>query len=103
VINPSIGANGTSLNADYQKELPNLTSRSNVITVGYVNTNLASRNILDVAHDINSYGLLKGNLSIDGIFLDQTPTTFTNDSLSYLNQIDNFVKTHSGFSGKNIV
>jgi len=105
VINPSIGAgNGTSLlNADYQTALPNLTSRSNVITVGYVNTDVASRNIEDVVNDINLYGSLNGTLALDGIFFDQTPYAFTNDSLNYQTQIDHAVKANSGFSGMNIV
>jgi len=95
--------NGTFLNADYQEALPNLTGRSNVITVGYVSTNLGSRNITDVADDINSYGSLEENLAIDGIFFDQTPTIFTNDSLNYMTELDEFVKQHPGFSGLNIV
>ena len=95
--------NGTFLNADYQEALPNLTGRSNVITVGYVSTNLGSRNITDVVDDINSYGSLEENLAIDGIFFDQTPTIFTNDSLNYMTELDEFVKQHPGFSGLNIV
>jgi hypothetical protein len=104
VINPNMGAeNGTSLNADYLNALPNLTSRENVIIVGYVNTNVASRNIEDVANDINSYGSLNGNLAIDGIFFDQTPFLFTNDSFDYMNQLDDIVKAHSGFGGMKLV
>lgn len=96
--------NGTSLNADYQEALPNLTGRSNIITVGYVGTNMGSRNITDVANDINSYGSLEEiNLAIDGIFFDQTPTIFTNDSLNYMTELDTFVKQHPGFNGMNIV
>ena len=104
VINPNMtDGNGTFLNADYQEALPNLIGRSNVITVGYVSTNLGSRNITDVADDINSYGSLEENLAIDGIFFDQTPTIFTNDSLNYMTELDEFVKQHPGFSGLNIV
>jgi len=104
VIDPSVGGgNGTSLDESYRNALPDLTERSNVITVGYVDTNLTLRNITDVINDIESYGSLEGNLTFKGIFFDQTPITFTNDSLDYLNQIDDFVRGYNGFGGVNFV
>jgi len=104
VIDPSVGGgNGTSLDQDYMDALPYLTENSNVIMVGYVDTNLATRNITDVTNEIESYGSLTGNLTFDGIFFDRTPTIFSNDTLNYLNQINDFVRQYPGFGGTNFV
>ena len=105
VIHPTLDSGNGTVPVDpaYQNALPNLTSRSNVVTVGHVDTNFALRNINDVLMDVNLYGSLKGNLEIQGIFFDHTPTAFTNNSLNYLNQIDSAVKDHSGFRGKKLV
>ena len=64
----------------------------NVRTVGYVSTNWGKRDIGEVLKDINVYAgwervsKLK-DLKVEGVFLDETPATFSVDGLRFLEKV----------------
>ena len=71
------------------------------MTVGYVSTNNATRDINAVFNDVSTYASwsanVTSNFTIQGIFFDQTPIVYTNDSAAYMDRVDNFVKQQVGF------
>jgi hypothetical protein len=108
IINPDNGpGNGTLLDKNFQQQLPILNSMGNVMTLGYVTTNYTSRNINEVFDDIGTYALWSGNgtsnFTLHGIFLDETPSSFTEESSEFMNRTDGFIKQQTGFGGVNFV
>lgn len=77
------------------------------MTLGYVPTNYTHRDINDVFNDITTYASWSDNatpnLGVHGIFLDETPSDYTDESSNFMNRTDNFVKQQAGFSGVNFV
>jgi Spherulation-specific family 4 len=105
VVNPNNGqGNETLSDPVYITELQKVNNRSNVITVGYVSTEYGTRNISDVFDDVDTYALYsRSNVTMDGIFFDQTPFVYGNESAAFMDQINNYVKQHGGFGGDNFV
>ena len=80
----------------YTREIPLLSAHRNVRTVGYVSTSWGNRTLSSVLQDISTYsGWSKSSvqgLSIQGIFLDETPAVFTASGLKFLNAVGAVIK-----------
>ena len=51
----------------------------------------------------STYSSKNINFGLDGIFFDEAPNNYTESGQSYMNQIDQYVKTNTGFGGVNYV
>ena len=105
MINPNAGSI-KPIDAQYARELPKLDNYSNIMTIGYVHTTQATRNISDVLQDIDTYAnwpSYPSNYSVHGIFFDEAPVYYSEEAVSYMKQIDDYVKQHDGFNNKNMV
>ena len=107
IINPNNGpGNGTVVDANFQTELRKLAGISNIRTVGYVPIRWTTRNMTTVLSDVSTYASwanFSDDYELDGIFFDETPNNYSANAVSYLNNIDDYVKGHSGFRGLNYV
>jgi hypothetical protein len=102
IINPSSGPGTTSLpDSDYSREIPKLNAFANVKTVGYVSTNWGKRDFNEVLKDISVYSgwerisKVKG-LCVRGVFLDETPATFSVDGMKFLEKVKAALKFQPG-------
>jgi hypothetical protein len=107
IINLDNGpANSTFLDANFQRELPKLDRRQNVMAVGYVKTVNGARPAGDVFHDVDRYASWVDNATshyvFQGIFFDETPSVYTKENDLFMRQIDDYVKHHKGL-GRNFV
>jgi len=107
IINPDSGpGNNTLLDENYRREIPKVNEMSNALTVGYVRTNYTNRNISDVLDDVKTYASwdqVAANCTLQGIFFDETPSTFNVKVGTYMAQIDGFVKQSQGFGEQKFV
>ena len=98
--------NETLLDANFQRELPELDRRQNVMAVGYVKTVNGTRPMENIFHDIDGYASWVDNATsryvFQGIFFDETPSVYTEENNLFMCQIDDYVKHHKGF-GRNFV
>ncbi|KAJ5766619.1 uncharacterized protein N7511_004235 [Penicillium nucicola] len=98
VINPGNGPGPDSLpDANYTREIPNLSSYENVRLLGYVYTSYAKRNVSAIRKDIQTYAdwptnSSNPNLAVQGIFFDETPQQYDAQTLTYLQGLTDFVK-----------
>ncbi|KAJ5306429.1 hypothetical protein N7508_005444 [Penicillium antarcticum] len=98
VINPGNGPGPDSLpDANYTREIPNLSSYENVRLLGYVYTSYAKRNVSSIRKDIQTYAdwptnSSNPNLAVQGIFFDETPQQYDTQTLTYLQGLTDFVK-----------
>jgi hypothetical protein len=101
VINPASGpGEGNGPDANYTKEIPVLNSYPNVRLVGYVSTNYTNRNLTLALDDIATYASWAENatyrgLDMQGIFLDETPTQYTDASAHFLEACALAVRSNS--------
>ncbi|PMD37236.1 cell surface spherulin 4-like protein [Hyaloscypha variabilis F] len=102
IINPTSGPGTTSLpDSDYSRETPKLNAFPNVKTVGYVSTNWGKRDFNEVLKDISVYSgwerisKVKG-LCVRGVFLDETPATFSVDGMKFLEKVKAALKFQPG-------
>ncbi|KAK4561666.1 hypothetical protein LTR86_004345 [Recurvomyces mirabilis] len=106
IINPSSGpGNASTPGADYVAAIQKLNSFSNVQSVGYVHTSLATRPIDEVLADISVYTGWSHttNLTMHGIFFDEMPVNYSAATADYVGQIDVAVKTSQGISSPRLV
>ena len=102
VINPGSGPGPNALpDANYTREIPILTSYSNVRLLGYVHTTYATRNISLVRKDIETYSAWPDTssnpkLAVQGIFFDETPQKYSEDAFNYLQNLTDLVKGLDG-------
>lgn len=101
VLNPCSGPCVGSLpDAVYLAEVPKLHQYPNIRTLGYVATHYTEKPIQDVLEEINIYSTWptvtnnKG-MRVEGIFLDETPTTFSQETYAYLELAKNSIKNSS--------
>lgn len=90
---------GVLPNEAYGKAIGTLKSFDNVRTIGYVATTWCERNLSSVLDDIAAYsfwGIYSPLLALDGIFVDETPTKYTPDYVSYLQTISQAVHNSPG-------
>lgn len=103
VINPGNGPGPNSLpDANYTREVPALASYPNVRLLGYVHTTYATRNISLARRDIETYAAWptassNPNMTVRGIFFDETPQEYSAQSLAYLRNLTDLVKDQDGF------
>ncbi|PYH93796.1 cell surface spherulin 4-like protein [Aspergillus ellipticus CBS 707.79] len=109
VINPGSGPGPNTLpDANYTREIPKLASYGNVRLLGYVATTYAKRNLSLVRRDIETYAAWPTNgsnpdLAVRGIFFDETPQQYDDDTLAYLQELTSVVKTTSGLGPDHFV
>ncbi|KAE9364773.1 hypothetical protein N431DRAFT_421961 [Stipitochalara longipes BDJ] len=93
IINPSSGPGSSAIpDQHYTREIPKLNAFPNVKTVGYVSTNWGKREISEVLKDISTYSGWERNskvkgLRVEGIFLDETPATFSLEGMKFLEKV----------------
>jgi len=103
VINPCSGpCRGSRPDQVYLNEIPKLKSYDNIRTLGYVATNYTDKIIDDVLADINTWATWPNmynntKLKMDGIFLDETPSTYDTSAYRYLEKARNAVKNGTRF------
>jgi hypothetical protein len=76
--------------------------------VGYVSTNYCKRPISEVLKDVKSYGAWSEDekwpgLGVEGIFFDETPNVYSEESKTYLDAITKAVKDNTGILGHKLV
>lgn len=113
IVNPNSGPGNNTLGTDanFIREIPRLNSYANVRTIGYVRTGWTTRDIDIVLSEVSTYAswsnstYSSGPISyeLSGIFFDEAPNNYTTNGQTYMNRIDQFVKTNSGFGGVNYV
>jgi hypothetical protein len=86
----------------YLDEIPKLRTFENIRPLGYVATNYASKNLSAVTAEINTYAnwpLLTNNtkMKVDGIFFDETPSTYSSDKYQYLKTASQLVRNSTKF------
>jgi hypothetical protein len=90
---------GALPNYEYSHAIGTLNSFHNIRTVGYVATTWCARDLSSVINDVNVYsfwGQYDGSLAMDGIFVDETPTHYSPESISYLRTIAHAVRSSNG-------
>jgi hypothetical protein len=86
----------------YLNEIPKLDAYPNIRTLGYVATNYTNKIIDDVLADINTWAMWPNTfnntkLKIDGIFFDETPSTYNPSAYKYLDRASKAVKNGTRF------
>jgi hypothetical protein len=105
VINPASGPGPGSIpDANYTREIPLLNAYANVRTVGYVSTDYARRDLRSILRDIDLYSgwaeVTTADLSVRGIFLDETPTQYDGASAECLGAVARHIQSAPAL-GKN--
>ncbi|KAE8441933.1 hypothetical protein EG329_004141 [Mollisiaceae sp. DMI_Dod_QoI] len=102
IINPNSGPGGPGLDANYTRDIPRLNSYGNVQAVGYVSTNYTNRDLSLVQGDIDTYASWAQNsttkgLGMQGIFLDETPSEWSNASAAFYASVTNYIRASTEF------
>jgi hypothetical protein len=105
VVNPASGpGSGSAPDANYTREIGHLNTYANVRTVGYVSTAYAKRNLGAILRDIDVYStwteIATADLSVQGIFLDETPAQYDDASAEYIGTVAAHIRSASGL-GRN--
>lgn len=107
IVNPDDGPGSNDLpDANYVTAIKTLNASPNVQVIGYVHTSYATRAAEQVIADVVRYAswpLNSPGLHVDGIFFDEAPHAYSNDTAAYLSRIDNAVKTADGIQGTKTV
>ncbi|KAL5119596.1 hypothetical protein ACEQ8H_002442 [Pleosporales sp. CAS-2024a] len=112
IVNPSSGPGAASLpdGQDYQREVPKLTAAPNVTTVGYVRIDYCRKPLHDVCEEIDRFagwftqhGTDVPGMSVDGIYLDETPNHFSPGRKLYLEALYTHIKGKEGLLGQRLV
>jgi hypothetical protein len=86
----------------YLDEVPKLRSHPNIRSLGYVATHYAEKHIEDVLAEIDVYARWPRitnitNMRVDGIFLDETPSTYDAEEYEYLKIASQAVRNGTTF------
>ncbi|KAF2650084.1 hypothetical protein K491DRAFT_609548 [Lophiostoma macrostomum CBS 122681] len=109
IVNPCSGPCIASLpDKYYLDEIPKLRTFENIRPLGYVATSYASKNLSAVTAEINTYAnwpLLTNNtkMKVDGIFFDETPSTYSSDKYQYLKTASQLVRNSTKFRDRFVV
>ncbi|KAL5327305.1 hypothetical protein ACEPPN_004999 [Leptodophora sp. 'Broadleaf-Isolate-01'] len=109
VVNPASGpGDGPVPDGNYTRDIPRLNSYPNIRTVGYVSTSWTNRNISLALADIQTYSKWATNstipnLGMRGIFLDETPATWTAESQEYLENVASAIRSDSGLGSDPLI
>lgn len=103
ILNPCSGpCLGSLPDQVYLDEIPKLRAYPNIRTLGYVATHYSEKNIENVLAEIDIYARwpkLTNNtkMRVDGIFFDETPSTYHADDYEYLKQATRAVRNATTF------
>ncbi|KKY15753.1 putative cell surface spherulin 4-like protein [Phaeomoniella chlamydospora] len=108
IINPASGPGSTVYpDSNYIAGVAKLNSYSNTKLLGYVPTTYARRSQSSVLSDIDRYAKWStykaADIHMDGIFFDETPSTYTSAAASYMSTISARVKSSLGSANNYIV
>ncbi|KAF1812159.1 cell surface spherulin 4-like protein [Eremomyces bilateralis CBS 781.70] len=107
VINPASGpGDGPLPDYNYTREIATLNTFDNVRTIGYVATTYGKKSLEAVMQEIDRYAnwaLLDPALELSGIFLDETPTLYTDANGAYLPMIQTNIKNTVGLGSGLVV
>jgi len=111
IINPNSGpGDGSRPGHDYEREVPRLTSKPNVTTIGYVRVDYCKKPLHDACEEIDRFagwvtkhGSDVPGLSVDGIYVDETPNHFSAGRKLYLEALHKHVKGKDGLLGQRLV
>jgi hypothetical protein len=89
----------------YLDEIPKLREYPNIRTLGYVATHYADKPLQDVLAEIDMYAKwpkIANNtkMRVDGIFLDETPSTYSADEYQYLKTASQAVRNGTTFKDR---
>jgi hypothetical protein len=89
----------------YLDEIPKLRAYPNIRTLGYVATNYAEKPIDDVLGEIGMYAKWPKlsndtKMRVDGIFLDETPSTYDVEEYEYLKIATQAVRNGTTFKDR---
>jgi hypothetical protein len=89
----------------YLDEMPKLRAYPNIRTLGYVATNYADKPIDDVLAEIGMYAKWPKlsndtKMRVDGIFLDETPSTYDAEEYEYLKIASQAVRNGTTFKDR---
>jgi hypothetical protein len=89
----------------YLDELPKLRAYPNIRTLGYVATNYADKPIDEVLAEIGMYAKWPKlsndtKMRVDGIFLDETPSTYNAEEYEYLKVASQAVRNGTTFKDR---
>jgi hypothetical protein len=89
----------------YLDEIPKLRAYPNIRSLGYVATHYADKPIESVLAEIDIYSRwpkLTNNtkMRVDGIFLDETPSTYSADEFDYLKRASQAVRNGTTFKDR---
>lgn len=89
----------------YLDEIPKLRSYPNIRTLGYVATHYADKPIENVLAEIDTYAKWPKvsnitKLRVDGIFLDETPSTYDAGEYEYLQAASRAVRNATTFKDR---
>ncbi|KAK6615660.1 hypothetical protein H4I95_00812 [Botrytis cinerea] len=100
VVAPNLAFTDPDVN--YVAGLTNLSSYTNVLTLGYVYTSYGDRDVLEIEAEIDKYvGWNSPNeLPIGGIFFDESPSN--NSTFSYMSNLTTYAKASLG-AGKDYI
>ncbi|KEQ65809.1 uncharacterized protein M437DRAFT_72668 [Aureobasidium melanogenum CBS 110374] len=94
IVNPNNGPGGSPPDSNYIANISQLNTYSNANMLGYVHTSYGNRSLSAISSDIDTYQrwstYTNYNISLGGIFVDESPTTM--DHYSYMATIYNKVK-----------
>jgi len=78
-----------------ESEIANLTRLKHVVLVGYIDVDDGNQAVEVVQAQIDRYANLRNtasNLTLDGVYFDQTPSEGSNTDVEYLKQITSYAK-----------
>ncbi|KEQ96512.1 hypothetical protein AUEXF2481DRAFT_87898 [Aureobasidium subglaciale EXF-2481] len=103
IVNPNNGPGGSLPDSNYIANITMINAHPNVNILGYVHTSYGSRDLSDIASDIDTYQswstYTNSNISLGGIFVDETPASL--DNYDYMANI--FDKVKSTMTNGNLV
>lgn len=107
VVNPANGP-GPSPYPDqqYTAQVEKLNACFNIITIGYIRTGYATKDIADVIAEVSTYAGWASNstkLAMHGIFFDETPHVYSAAAAEYMRTINQAVKDATGLQGDRTV
>lgn len=106
ILNPCSGpCLGSLPDQVYLDEIPKLRAYPNIRTLGYVATHYAEKDIGQVLAEIDQYARWPKitnitKMRVDGIFFDETPSTYDVDGYAYLKKASQAVKNGTTFKDK---
>jgi hypothetical protein len=101
IINPNSGPGSTQYpSSDYITALAKLNTYPNVQLLGYVHISYCSRPQSDVEKDVSTYAgwstYSSADISVNGIFFDEAPNSYTAADFTYLTSVTTYARSAFG-------